>query len=264
MKKGLIALLVLGLAISGAGAAQAISIPAGPITFHWTNWENRITDEGDVLNGIFRLDQILDGSSNVIWSNGDGGEELTGTFSGLTVTSFGGELPGSNISFSGGELKVYLDSTPDFTPTFPGASADNDGILWLDLDFVTGGNFFFPGDTLHSIVTGAGADPNSFLAIFGTGSGLLDVVGGAAAGIFDTNTYTRLDGSGLFADMSLSANFYIRNTGTAPFTNPKDGWDVWSSDPIGANAIPEPTSMLLLGMGMAGLAVKKLARKKAA
>lgn len=261
MKKVLIALFVLALAVSGATKAQAISIPPGPITFHWTDWETRVTGVGQTLSGIFRLDQILDGSSNIVWSSG-AGEELTGTFGGLTVTSFGGESLGSTVGFSGGNVKVYLDTTPDFAPGAPGSGV-TDGSLWLDLNFVTGGNLFFPGETLHAAITGGGADPEGVPAIFGLGSGLLDVVGGSAAGIFDTNTYLRLDGSGLFADMFLSSTFYIRNTGAFPFLTPKDGWDVWSKDPIGANAIPEPTSMLLFGMGMAGLAVKKLAKKRA-
>ena len=263
MKKVLIALFVLALAVSGATKAQAISIPVGPITFHWTNWETRVDAEDDTLDGIFRLDQILQGV-NVIWSAG-AGEELTGTFQNLTVDNFDGEGLGDIIGFTGGDLQVYLDTTPDFDPTSPGSGV-TDGDLWLDMDFVTGGDFFNPTNTLTSIVTGAGVDPDAVLSIKGTGSGLLEVVGGSAAGIFDTNTYARLDGSGLFADMSLSANFFIRYTGTDPFDvtgNRKDGWDVWSSDPIGANAVPEPTSMLLFGMGMAGLVAKKLAKKRA-
>ena len=59
MKKVLIALFVLALAVSGATKAQAINIPAGPITFHWTNWETRVDAEDDTLDGIFRLYQIL-------------------------------------------------------------------------------------------------------------------------------------------------------------------------------------------------------------
>jgi len=265
MKKYLLLMVAMVLVLSMTNAAQAISIPAGPLSFHWTDWETRVTGNGQSLNGIFRLDQILQGTT-VVWNAG-AGEELTGSFQNLTVASFGGETPGSQILFTGGDLQVYLDNTPDFDPTQPGVGV-TDGTLWIDADFTTGVDFFNPGATLVSTVTSSGSDqgPDGIInpTIRGTGTALLDVVGGSAASTFDSNLFPRLDGSGLFADLSLSANFFITNTGSAPFTATTNGWDVWSSDPIKANAIPEPTSMLLFGMGLAGLVSKKLRKTKVA
>lgn len=255
-------LLAFALVIGMTSAAQAVTVPLGPITFHWTNWENRVTGTGEGLAGIFRLDQILDVNNNAIWQDGDGGERLTGEFHDLTVDVFEGESTGDQILFTGGVLNVFRGTGASFGFDPTNATTATDGSLYLSSSFVTGRNLGDATHTLSSIVTGTGVDPEGFASIRGTGNALLEVTGGEAAGLFDSNTFARLDGSGQFADMTLDANFFIRNTGTAPINNPKDGWDVWSKDPIGANAIPEPTSMFLFGMGLAGLA--SALRKKAA
>jgi hypothetical protein len=276
--KRMMLIMVAFMLIAVAGVASAIPLPAGPVTFHWTDWEIRVTGVGQELKGVFRLDQLLDANHNVVWSHGQGGQELTGRFTGLTVTRYDGVTPGSKILFSGGNLQVYLGTAGNFNPVgVPGVQNDAtnpDWVppnLWVNLDFVTGRDSFNPGATLSSIVTAWGPDPESVPAIIGAGTGLLDVNladPGSAGLLFDTSTYPRLDGSGLMADMSLDAKFYIRYAPEilvppAPpggFTNKKDEWHVWSKDPIGANVIPEPGTIVLLGSGLLGLGL--LGRKR--
>lgn len=268
MKFGVLSLF---LSLFLVASAKAVYLRAGSLTFHWTDWEVRVTDTGDELFGIFRVDQILDENNDVIWSDQQDGTELTGYFSDLTVVRFDGEDAGDIIGFTGGILKVYLDDSPDFDPTYQGSSDPNDyttvidGDLWLDLQFVTGR---LGGDTanytLTTIMSGSGDDPEGVLALTGTGRALLEVVGGSAASLFDTNKYSRYDASYNvigYADMSLDASVFIRNTGVSPYTNPKDGWDVWSKDPLGAHVVPEPSTVMLVGSGI--LIVGTILRRKA-
>jgi hypothetical protein len=69
------------------------------------------------------------------------------------------------------------------------------------------------------------------------------------ASSFDTNGF--LGGA---ADVSLKLNYSTTNT---------LGWTLASQDPISANVVPEPTSVLLLGTGLLGLAGFNFKRKRA-
>lgn len=262
MKRIVLALL---LVLSLTGMSYAVPLPVGPATFHMTNWENRVTSVDSTLSGIFSLDQLLDVNSQTVWNSGQGGEYLHGQFGGLTLSAindFGpaGESTGDQYLFKGGWLKVYRSNTA-LDPT--SIASATTGSLWLDLLFVTGTDPTAPGYTLVSALTGVGNDPENVLSIKGSGNSLFDVIGGEAAAAFNTNTYQRYDGSGLFADAAMTNSFYIRNaTDINPLLNhKKDGWDVWSKDPIGVNVVPEPATMLLFGLGAAGMAA--IRRKKA-
>lgn len=265
MKKNylLFLLVIFSFVLSGSAFAVSIPVPSGPISFHWTNWENRVTQTGDPLGGIFRLDQITDPTtSTTVWSNGDLGVELTGVFSGLTTATFGGETVGSTDTFTGGHLDVYIDTNQDFDPTNPGSGVTN-GTLWLSADFVTGADILNPAATLVASVTSVGSDGLGRPSINATGTALLSVTGGSAANLFDSNTVPRFDGVGNiigYADFSVVNTLHITNTGNAPFTTQRDGWDVWSSDPINGFATPEPSTILLFGLGLFGLA--GIGRKK--
>lgn len=147
-----------------------------------------------------------------------------------------------------GHIAVYLDTTPDFDGTLgtggrigTGAySGATDGLLALDLVPVWLTPF---GHTLSSNF--------DFLTNSGSGAMYLATTGyGAWDSLYDTNT--QLYGS------DFSMTFTVRGN-----TDPTVGDWVVRGDAGGeSNVIPEPTSMLLFGVGMVGLGA--IRRKRAA
>ena len=82
------------------------------------------------------------------------------------------------------------------------------------------------------------------------GMGFANIIGGTAAGQFDTDVF----GAGL--DIRIEFEPYGA-------TSPTDlaGWQVGGDDPIQFTIIPEPASLTLLGLGIAGLAAWRRKRK---
>ncbi|TWJ17332.1 PEP-CTERM sorting domain-containing protein [Geobacter argillaceus] len=260
MKTKLIALLASCMLMATAATAMAVPVPVGATTFHWTNYENHLSTTAtspQTLSGVFSLDTISPKGGSPTWAQGNGGQYLYGYFDSLLTTSAVGEKVGSQTTFSGGKLYVFeTTSVFDLTKTatiFSDLAAA--GTLWLSADFVAGGDFTQPASTLVATITGggnSGTTPN-YPAIKGRGTSLLDVTGGTMFSTFNTNSFTRFDGSGQFADLSMENTFAIINNGTSPLVNTYKGWDVVSSDPIDAVATPEPGTFALLGAGLIGL-----------
>ncbi len=168
------------------------------------------------------------------------GCELTVQYSGFTPIS-AGALPGiggggSTIQYTGGLFNIYVDSTPETNGGLNMTQANTgDGVLWLSL-------------VAHSIAAGPTLTGTNFYPILLQGGGLLDVVGGLAAGNLDTNS--QADG----ADLQFSSTFT-----RFPNGNPLNGTGTSTFD---GNSIPEPASLALVGLGLIGAGA--LRRRKAA
>lgn len=269
---------VLPAGIAGADATAAFPAPGGNPTAPYVGGT---APTGNVYAGgtaiedswaIFDVSVIRRPDTlATLWTRGTGGEYLTGYFHGEVdhyvkelgidpITSF----PVYEIRGIGGKIEMFLDTTDDFaggagpgarygfdvyggpgTYGYPGAAADDgsEGTLFLSTVLAPG---VMAGD-----LTSTFFNTFNFAAATGSGKMFLDITGGAYKDLFNWNT--EFDPNGSAHDFFLS---FTADPGVS-------GWTVTNTGHALGTATPEPTTMLLFGMGMLGLATR-IRRKKAA
>lgn len=278
MKRFKVCSIAAGVLMLGATAAQAVYFPpTGPLYIQFSNVE-QISPTGQILTpsgatesnwGVFKVSVIQKGNTvsdpqnftagPLLWADGQGGAEITGMFWGAT--------PSPNqtaLNATGGHISLYYDSTPDAdlgaaTPSM--RTGDNtftnftDGDLLMQLNFVNGAIIF--GDPNTSITGTATPNGVGFVGVASSYGNVDLSVGGAWTNIFDGNYFNTMLGPNT-ADVAFR-NIYQNNltTGTHPWdaVSPIDGSPIYgaqSSDPARANVVPEPSTFLLLGMGLMG------------
>jgi hypothetical protein len=207
--------------------------------------ETQITQVGDVLSGVGVLNQISDFPSGTMTylqpcsTVGCAGTFLTDVFSGLTVRSIVPTASGSgfDVYLTGGLLNYYIHNTlPDLNTGSQATDFSNatSSTLFLSLQPAVFDEF---GDTLHIFV------PGDNLAAFSgnaQGDAFLNVIGGDAAAIFDTNTFAT-GFNNTVADLAFVGN--ARQVSGNDFP-------VGGSDDLFANTVPEPASLAILGAGL--------------
>lgn len=213
---------------------------------------------GEDTWGIFSVQSISRVSNgSLMFVAGQNGEYLTGMFGGIKdsyVEVSGIRTPSTTALGTGGWLNMYLSNVNYNSSAGPSGRlgqygyagiTDVGGSLALSAMFGAGVAFGEPSSTYISSFQNA--------TISGNGQGYLDITGGSMATQFDTNA--QFDPNGGVHDMFLKVTYGQTGLSAAA------GWTVDASGDVQGSAIPEPASLALFGLGLAGIAV--LRRRKA-